>query len=137
MANITNWRRNRLYKCYNNHKDYYEYLSKKEKVMKLSSLQKYILKTTLQNNKPRVSRIIFEQFYDNIKKAPVKKIRANIITKSIERLIDKGLLTGFGEKTQHKLFIQQIKLTSVGKKNAQALLGKQTQLPFSSRHQKK
>lgn len=105
--------------------------------MALSKLQKFILKQSLLNNKPRISRNVFEKFYVNEKSPPAKKIQANIITKSIERLIDNGLLVGFGEKTQHKLFIQQIKLTSVGKKNAQALLGKQTQLPFSSRHQKK
>lgn len=98
--------------------------------MKLSGLQKYILKATLQNNKPRVSRNVFEKFYDNIKKSPAKKIRANIITKSIERLIDKGLLSGFGEKTQHKLFISHVKLTPRGKKEAQLLFGQQSKLPL-------
>ena len=98
--------------------------------MKLSELQKYILKTTLQNNKNRVSRNIFEKFYNNTKKSPAKKIRTNIITKSIERLIEKGLLTGFGEKTQHKLFINQVKLTPKGKKATQELFGKQIKLPL-------
>jgi hypothetical protein len=98
--------------------------------MTLSGLQKYILKTTLQSNKPRVSRNVFEKFYDNTKKSPAKKIRANIITKSIERLIDKGLLTGFGEKTQHKLFITQVKLTPRGKKTTQNLFGRQEKFPF-------
>ena len=97
--------------------------------MSLSKLQKYILKTALQSNKVRVSRVIFDKFYDN-KKTPTNKIRANIITKSIERLIDKGLLIGFAEKTQHKLFITQIKLTSRGKKEAQLLFGQQSELPF-------
>lgn len=98
--------------------------------MKLSKLQKYILKTTLQSNRSRVSRIIFKKFYDNIKQAPAKINRTNIITKSIERLIDKGLLVGFGEKTQYKLFITQIKLTLRGKKTAQLLFGQQTKLPL-------
>lgn len=98
--------------------------------MNLSELQKYILKTTLQNNKARLSRNIFEKFYDNKKNSPSTKIRANIITKSIERLIDKGLLTGFGEKTQHKLFITQVKLTTRGKKAAQNLFGQQVSLPL-------
>jgi hypothetical protein len=101
--------------------------------MKLSSLQKYILKQAWQNNKARISRVVLEKFYTNNKKAPAKKIRANIITKSIERLIDKGLLVGFGEKTQHKLFIRQIKLTPKGKKTALGLLGKQAELPFKKR----
>ena len=98
--------------------------------MILSRLQKYILKTTLHANKVRVSRNVFEKFYDNIKKAPSKKIRTNIITKSIERLIDKGLLTGFGEKTQYKLFITQVKLTPQGKKTTQNLFGRQEKFPF-------
>ncbi|MFA6467064.1 MAG: hypothetical protein WCV71_04350 [Patescibacteria group bacterium] len=98
--------------------------------MNLSELQKYILKTTLQNNKAKLSRNIFEKFYDNKKNPPSTKIRANIITKSIERLIDKGLLTGFGEKTQYKLFITQIKLTARGKKAAQNLFGQQVSLPL-------
>ncbi|MBT6691456.1 hypothetical protein HOB10_03955 [Candidatus Parcubacteria bacterium] len=98
--------------------------------MKLSSLQKYILKQTLQSNRAKISRVVLEKFYSNIKKAPAKKIRANIITKSIERLIDKGLLVGFGEKTQHKLFIRHIKLTPKGKKITLGLLGKQAELPF-------
>ena len=101
--------------------------------MNLSELQKYILKTTLQNDKARLSRNIFEKFYDNKKNSPSTKIRANIITKSIERLIDKGLLTGFGEKTQYKLFITHIKLTSRGKKIALKLLGEQTQFIFKNR----
>lgn len=98
--------------------------------MNLSELQKYILKTTLQNDKARLSRNIFEKFYDNKKNSPSTKIRANIITKSIERLIDKGLLTGFGEKTQYKLFITQVKLTTRGKKSAQNLFGQQVSLPL-------
>ncbi|OGY94704.1 MAG: hypothetical protein A2406_02680 [Candidatus Komeilibacteria bacterium RIFOXYC1_FULL_37_11] len=98
--------------------------------MKLSILQKYILKTIAQNNKMIVHRGIFDKFYDNIKKAPNKKIRSNIITKSIERLIDKGLLIGFGEKTQYKLFINQVKFTASGKKTAQTLFGQQSKLPL-------
>jgi len=98
--------------------------------MSLSNLQKYILKTTLENNKPKTTRDVFEKFYDDIKKAPAKKIRTNIITKSIERLIDKGLIIGFGEKTQHKLFITHIKLTTRGKKETRALFGKQSKLPL-------
>lgn len=98
--------------------------------MKLSKLQKYILKTSLQNNKTLVSRNIFEKFYDNLKKPPAKKIRANIITKSLERLIEKGLMVGFGERTQHRWFIKQIQLTKAGKKSAYQLFGKQEKLPF-------
>jgi len=98
--------------------------------MKLSKLQKYILRTSSQNSKTKMSRDIFYKFYDSEKKVPAKKIQANIVTKSIERLIDKGLLIGFGEKTQYKLFITHIQLTTLGKKTAQTLFGKQSKLPL-------
>jgi len=98
--------------------------------MPLSSLQKFILKKTWEFKKTKVSREIFYSFYKNTKKAPAKKIQANIITKSIERLIEKGLLIGLGEKTQYKLFINQVRLTTLGKKTAQKLLGQQVELPF-------
>lgn len=98
--------------------------------MKLSKLQKYILKTSSQNNKILVSRNIFENFYDNLKKPPAKKIRANIITKSLERLIEKGLMVGFGERTQHRWFIKQVQLTKAGKKASLKLFGKQEKFPF-------
>ena len=109
--------------------------------MKLSTLQKYILKEILFSKKLKVDRKIFNKFYNTclpagrIKNPPKADIRTNIITKSIERLIDKGLLVGFGEKTQHKLFIDKVRLTPQGKKTAQLLLGKQEQLPFK-KHKK-
>ena len=105
--------------------------------MSFSSLQKFILKKTWETKKTKISRESFDSFYDQIKNPPANKIRANIITKSIERLINKGLAVGFGEKTQHKLFIKQIKLTSKGKKTAQKLLGQQAELPFKKNSREK
>ncbi len=101
--------------------------------MSLSTLQKYILKEILFSKKLKVDRKIFNKFYNNKKNPPAADIRTNIITKSIERLIDKGLLVGFGEKTQYKLFIDKVRLTPQGKKISQALLGQQEQLPFKKR----
>ncbi len=101
--------------------------------MKLSSLQKHILKQSWEDKRIKIPRNIFDSFYTKRKNPPPKDIRVNIITKSIERLIDKGLLIGIGEKTQHKLFINQVKLTPKGKKTAQALLGQQTEFPFRKR----
>ncbi len=101
--------------------------------MKLSQLQKFILKQGLNYGRPKIPRKIFDKFYDNLKNPPKPKIRANIITRSLERLIDKGLIIGFGQKTQYKLFIEEIKLTNQGKKRALALLGEQTQIKFRQR----
>jgi len=103
--------------------------------MKLSGLQKFILKKTLEDTahkdrKNIVSRQRFYQFYQSQKKVPNKKVQANIITRSLERLIDRGLVIGYGEKTQYKLFINTIKLTPAGKKMTKQLFGRQASLPF-------
>ncbi len=98
--------------------------------MRLSKLQKYILKEVWNSNTIKVNRHDFNSFYNNKKKDPQKNLQIKIITKSIERLIDRGLLIGFGEKTQYKLFINKVKLTSFGKKEVQKLFGEQIKLPF-------
>ena len=101
--------------------------------MKLSGLQKFILLETLAKNQTKVPRQVFDKFYEKTKNPPREKIRTNIITKSIERIIDRGLAIGYGEKTQYKLFISHIKLSPKGKKTALGLLGKQTQFKFKNR----
>jgi len=98
--------------------------------MTLSKLQRYILLTVWESPKPRISRQHFYQFYAKLKKAPAKKLQTNIITTSIERLIDRGLIIGYGQKTQHKLFITHVKLTTRGKKITKPLLGQQVELPI-------
>ncbi len=54
----------------------------------------------------------------------------NAITKSIERLIDKELMVGYGVRTPHKWYIHEVKLTVKGKKEARRLQGQQQILPF-------
>ena len=77
--------------------------------MRLSNLQKYILKKVWNSNKLKVNRYNFNSFYNQKKKNPKKNLQIKIIPKSIERLIERGLLIGFGEKTQYKLMIMLIK----------------------------
>ena len=101
--------------------------------MRLSNLQKYILKKVWNSNKLKVNRYNFNSFYSQKKKDPQKNLQIKIITKSIERLIDRGLLIGFGEKTQYKLFINKVKLTSFGKKETKKLFGEQIKLPFKGK----
>jgi len=112
--------------------------------MKFSNLQKFILKQIWENEArgsshhgSKTTRTVLEKFYDNKKNPPPQKIRVNIITTSIERLINKGLIVGFGEKTQHKLFIREIKLTAQGRQVAQVLLSQQAKLPFKKRSARK
>ena len=99
--------------------------------MTLSRLQRYIILTVWESAKPKISRQHFYQFYTKLKKAPAKELQANIITTSIERLIDRGLLIGFGSKTQHKLFIDSVKLSPQGKKFARLNFNQQTTFPWS------
>lgn len=77
-----------------------------------------------------------EKFYNGMKRKPSPKDAINIITKSVERLIKKELVIGYGWKTPHKWFIRQVKLTPKGAKVARGLLGVQQRLPFSSQNKK-
>ena len=96
--------------------------------MKLSVLQKYILKQCVQTKDKVVSKSILERFYNGKKNKPKDTI--NIITKSVDRLIKKELVTGYGWKTPHKWFINKVKLTPKGRKIAKSLFGVQQKLPF-------
>ena len=64
--------------------------------MKLSSLQKYILKQCLLARDKIISKSVLERFYNNLSRKPKEVIK--IITKSVERLIKKELVIGYGWK---------------------------------------
>lgn len=100
--------------------------------MKLSSLQKFILKESF-GVRGKILRNRFHKFYDSQKSLLNRLSQVKIISKSIDRLIDKGLLVGFGQKTQHKLFIKEVCLTAKGKALTKKLLGEQKSLPFKKR----
>ncbi|MBN1325687.1 hypothetical protein JW977_01745 [Candidatus Falkowbacteria bacterium] len=97
--------------------------------MRLSKLQKYIILQGF-DAKNKLDRKGLLNFYHTYKKRPSKEIMVNSITNSIERLIKKGLLVGFGELTKERTFIQKIKLTPEGKKVVKKLLGEQKRLPL-------
>lgn len=98
--------------------------------MRLSNLQKYIILECLNNKNGRILRGRLKRFYESQKKKPQLKMMTKIITQSMERLIDKELMIGWGERTSHKWFIKEIKLTAKGKREAKKLLGEQMKLPF-------
>jgi hypothetical protein len=100
--------------------------------MKLSALQKYILKQCVQSKDKTISKLVLENFYNNKTKKPNRKDITNIITKSVERLIKKEMIIGYGWKTPHKWYITQVKLTPVGKKVAKGLFGVQQKLPLKA-----
>ena len=95
--------------------------------MRHSALQKFILKLVYARG-PRCTRTLFLAFYKQPTDADVK-----IITRSIERLIEKGLLIGFGHKTAEKWFTETVTLTPTGRAAAKSLFGKQQRLPFRKR----
>lgn len=97
--------------------------------MKLSHLQKYILLIGYEE-KGKFSRGRLLRFYDKYKRKPKKEDQVNIITKSLERLIDKGYLVGYGVRTPKKWFIKEIKLTVAGRMMAKKLQGEQQTLPL-------
>ena len=98
--------------------------------MKLSELQKYILKAAWQSKDKTVSKNVLEKFYNGLKSKPKPKDLISIITKSVERLIKKELVIGYGWKTPHKWFIRHVKLTLKGRKSARNLFGIQQKLPL-------
>jgi hypothetical protein len=105
--------------------------------MRLSTLQKYILKQCFWAKDKIVAKSVLPRFYDYQQKKPKANDIINIITKSVERLIKKELIVGFGEKTAQKWFINKVKLTSQGRKVAKSLLGIQQKLPLRNIKNKK
>lgn len=98
--------------------------------MKLSALQKFILLKCLEKG-TRVDRKIFRNFYETQNKKAKEKYQESIITKSLEHLIDRELMTGYGRRTPHKWFITHVSLTKKGTKISQDLLNeRQEKLPL-------
>lgn len=95
--------------------------------MRLSDLQKYILKQVYLSG-PKCPRAQFLKFYREPEEEEVK-----IVTKSIERLIAKGMLIGYGHKTAEKYFIESVSLTPQGGKRARTIVRDQPKLPFMRR----
>ncbi len=86
--------------------------------MTLSKLQRNILQACRAGRGGRINRTL------------LRGSAQKIITRSLERLIDKGLLVGYGLRTPQKWYIKEIRLTSLGRKAAKKLRGEQSRLPF-------
>ncbi|MFH1946612.1 MAG: hypothetical protein ABIJ23_00425 [Candidatus Magasanikbacteria bacterium] len=98
--------------------------------MKLSSLQKYIVLQCYEKG-GRIDRKIFRDFYAKKNSIAKEKYHEGIITKSLESLIDRELMTGFGKRTAHKWFITHVKLTKKGKRRVEDVLQEnQEKLPL-------
>ena len=104
--------------------------------MRLSKLQKYILLQCFDKKYAKLDRSGLVKFYNSAKKKIKKEIQINSITVSLDRLIKKGLLVGFGEITKEKTFIDKIRLTRLGRQTAKKLLGEQKSLPLKMKKNK-
>jgi len=103
-------------------------------VQRLSLLQKYILRSVYESRVKRFSREKFVQFYRRGNPLTLPLIKGetvvNTITKSLERLIDKELMVGYGVRTPHKWYIHEVRLTAKGRRQAKKLRGEQQELPL-------
>jgi len=97
--------------------------------MQLSDLQKFILKQAYGGKFYRISRKGFENDAPRLRRG-VGGEAVNIITKSIERLIDREFLVGYGRRTPHKWFIEEVRLTPKGVRETKKLINQQQRLPF-------
>lgn len=102
--------------------------------MRLSLLQKHILRVCFQA-KGKVPRAPFHAFYEG-KSARPKDI-VDTITKTLERMIDKGLLVGLGVRTPKRWYIKEVRLTPLGRRTAKKFQGEQQHLPFGIKQYKR
>ncbi len=100
--------------------------------MRLSHLQKFILLNAYLA-RGQMKRIQLLKYYDKKRGAPKLEDQQGIITKSLERLIERGVLIGYGRRTPEKWFIESVKLTGKGKRESKKLLGQQQVLPLRLR----
>lgn len=94
-----------------------------------SSLQQRILDECYRRRE-QVDRQRFASFYGADSKVKASD-RTKIITQSLERLIDRGFLVGYGIRTPKKWFIKDVRITRLGIKQWEKFLERnQKKLPF-------
>ena len=98
--------------------------------MRLSELQKFVLLKCYQKTGAPTNRDVLLSFYGTHEGTSRIDLRQKILTQSLENLIDKELATGFGRRTPHKWFLDNVELTDKGVKEARRLLGEQLKLPI-------
>ncbi len=99
--------------------------------MRLSRLQKYILTKCFYDKKGIVGRREFYDFYSREELNSRGKSVRIAVHNSIERLVEKDLLTAYGHKTAKRWFIHKAKITDRGKKIIRELIKKtQGKLPI-------
>lgn len=92
--------------------------------MRLSKLQKHILSRSLEAR----GKFDRERLMDFFPSSVLRKESMDAVTKSLERLIDHELMTGYGVRTPHKWYIKEVRLTPLGRKEAKRIRGEQQKL---------
>lgn len=95
-----------------------------------SSLQRFILKESLPGGE--VKRSAFLRYYKD-RTGMSKKTQIDDVTSSLERLVDKGLLTAYGRWSSGRWYIEKVALTPEGKKVSWQIAKRQTPLPLFKR----
>lgn len=95
--------------------------------MRFSSLQRHILGVCFAA-RGKVGRAPLHKFYEG--KSIKHKAVVDVVTKTLERMIDKGLLVGLGVRTPKRWYIKEVRLTPMGRKVARKLRGEQQRLPL-------
>lgn len=98
---------------------------------RLSGLQRFALIESYTRRSARLPRMSVHAFYKSMPKQP--KDVQDVVTNSLESLVDRGWLIGYGRRTPKKWFIDEIRLTAAGRKLARRLLGVQLRLPLHRR----
>lgn len=98
--------------------------------VRLSKLQRFILETAFVRS-GKVPRRLFDGFYAKDSRV-LPTLRVKIITKTMERLIEKGFLVGYGIRTAEKWYIKDVRLTPEGRRLAKRFAGEQQHLPLDS-----
>ncbi|MDO8599725.1 MAG: hypothetical protein Q7S02_06490 [bacterium] len=96
-------------------------------MQRLSRLQKAILRTCYPL-RGRVERRRFQEF--GKREDTRAKDVVDVVTKALDRLIDRGLLVGYGIRTKEKWFVREVRLTPEGRRTARIVSGKQQALPL-------
>lgn len=95
---------------------------------RLSRLQKAILRLCYPL-RGRVERLRFHRLSEA--GATHAKDVVDVVTKALERMIDRGFLVGYGVRTKEKWFIREVRLTPEGRRVARASAGTQQALPLT------
>lgn len=92
--------------------------------IRFTPFQEYVLKACYKRKSQKMKKAdLFDYFKIQDKKSKSYEAAHGRIIKTIDSLIKKGYLVGFGFRTQKEWHYREIKLTLIGKRKAKSLFG--------------